>query len=422
MRAPVLCLCLAVALPLAAGPAHADPVYFGAATRGGVPADVVTRFRASLLEAFNKKRVKVLDATSGADDTAARQQAEAKAALDEATASYNEEAWADALTSTEHALTAFELGPAFVDDDAAWALYRDILSLRALTYLKLKKKRDADAALRQLLIVLPRYAPSRERAPPELSRHVDDVKDELRSLPPAAIEIHSKPGGAKVIVDGKRRGRAPVVVDDLAPGVHYVVVEGTAGRYSERVQLGDGGARVEAKLGSKKGAAAHDVVGALSKPTTAKAFVQMITDVDDDVIVAVILPAGKKFEVVGARVVDGEVKTVCGVRSGNTDNDRDRATFVLAEGLLEKSKDTWLDQAKGDDVNTLRPELFSGLGVPPTDVPDEEPPAASPAAIAAGIVGVAVALAVVGTTVGIFVARELKKNDGFTFNVDTTGL
>jgi hypothetical protein len=389
--APVLVLVVATAL-LSESVARAEPVYFGAAARGGLSPDVVVAFRGSLERAMAKHGIKVLDASSVAEDTAKKSLADAKAALDEGLTAFNDDDYKTALDGAAGALKLFEDGPAFTDDDQA---------------------------LKALIVVLPRYAPSREKAPPELVRHVDDVKDELRSLPPTTIEVKSKPAGARVTVDGKVRGRSPLLVDDIVPGVHYVTVEAGGGRYTERLVVGDEGAHVDARLGSKKGAAAHDVIMALSRPTSAKIFVQNITEVDDDVLVAVLLPAGKKIEVIAGRVVGGEVRVVCGTRLVNTDNAREKATYDLAEAILSKRDDEWVSVK--DDVADLRPKLFSSLGstaVPDVD-PDEPAAPTSPLVWIGGIAGLTVGVAAVALGVGIYVQRELRKDQGFTFDVDT---
>ncbi len=419
-------LLVACALAAAAGSVDAGaadgPIFFGTAVRGRVSKDMATHFKASIERSLAKQGIKVLDASAAAEDSTATAAAEARAALDEAISAYNDDDWPTALADSARALKSFEEGPAFTSDDLAWGLYRDILSLRALTYLKMRKRHDADEAVRALLVVLPRWAPNREKAPPDLIRHVDDVKDELRALPPASIEVQSRPSGAKVIVDGRERGRSPLIVDGLAPGMHYVGLEGKSGRYTEKVPLSENGAAVAARLGSRKGAAARDVVRALSKPTTAPAFVEAITGVDDDALVMVLLPKGKKrATLVGARVRDGEVKTVCGVIAADNDNDRERATFVLVQGLLQRTSDGWLDEAKDEDLATLRPTLFAGTGTLVDEAETEEEPM-NPAVIASAIVGAVAAVAVVGAGVGFYVTQELKKNDGFTYTVDTSKL
>lgn len=409
-----------VALIALAMPVRAEPVYFGAASRGGVDPGIVQRMRASLERAVAKQGVRVLDATATGEEGASDAAALARTALDEATQAFAEDDWAAALTSSLIALQKFEAELAYSEDEASWNLLKDILALRALTYLKIRKKTDAAEAMRALLAVLPKYAPKRERAPPELLQLIDDVKRELLTLPPAPLEVQSKPAGAQVLVDGRRRGKTPLLIEDLVAGVHYVALVGNGGRHSERVVVDEVGARVSARIGSKKGVAAADVLRAIEKPTTAKAFVAAVQGVDDDGLLALILPAGKKVEVIGARVVGGELKVVCGIRVPDNDNDRDRAAFVLVEGLLESSDDAWLDKDQGDDASMLRQRLFASMGsrVVPVDEQDSEP--VSPAAVAVGIVAGVLVVAVTGTAVGLSVARELKKNEGFTWGVNTS--
>jgi hypothetical protein len=405
-----------------AAPAAADPVWLGAARRGELDGDMAQRLRASLERSLAKQGVPVLDTSNAAGaETNDRAEGRARAALDEAKQAFTNEDWRAALAATDAALAAFEKGPAFSDDEKVWNLYRDILSLKALTFLEMKKKTEADDALRALLVVMPGYAPKKDKAPPELLRHLEDVKDELRSLPPATLEIRSKPAGGTVFVDGRRRGKAPLIIEDLAPGVHYVAVVGTSGRHIERLELSERGAAINAKLGSKKSGAARDVVRRLERPMPARALVDAVSDINDDALVAVLLPHGKKkADIIAGRVVDGEVKVVVGVRAPDTDNDRERATYNLVQGLLDRSTDAWLDEAKGDDPKMLRELLFTGVGTLEED--EEPPPEISPAVIAVGVIGGIAVLAGVGTGVGIYVSRELQKDEGFTWSVDTSGL
>ena len=420
VRFALLAPVLASFVGLSASSARAEPVYFGAASRGGVDPAAVQKMRASLERAVAKQGVKVLESATTGEEDAQTARAQARSALDDATQAFADEDWASSLTASLIALQKFEAQLAYSEEEAAWDMLEDIHALRALTYLKIRKKNDAADSMRALLVVLPKYMPNRERAPAELIQLVDDVKDEIASMPPAPLEVQSKPAGAQVLVDGRRRGKAPLLIEDLAAGVHYVALVGNGGRHVERLVVDEVGARVSARIGSRKGVAARDVLRAIEKPTTAKAFVAAVQGVDDDGLLAVIVPAGKRVEVIGARVVGGEVKLVCGIRVPDNDNDRDRAAFVLVEGLLEKDDDAWLDEAKGDDASSLRQRLFAGMGtfeVPPEEE-DTEP--TSPAVVAAGIVVGVLVVAVTGTAVGISVARELKKNEGFTWGVNTT--
>lgn len=422
-RLAVLGLAVVVASMLVTGSAGAEPVYFGAAARGGVDPKVAQKLRAALESAVSRQGVKVLDATASNEDAAVAAMEAAKEALDDATKAFTDEDWAAALTNSLVALQKFEKELAYSEDEAAWTLYRDVMSLRALVYLKIRKRDDAADTMRALLAVMPRYAPNRDKAPENLVRLVDDTLDEIRALPPAPLEVQSKPAGAQVLVDGRRAGKTPLLLEDLVPGVHYVALISGSGRHVERVVVDEVGARVSARIGSKKGVAARDVLRALEKPTSAKVFVLSVQDVEDDGLVAVILPSGKKAEVLGARVRGGEVKVVCGIRVADNDNDRDRATFVLVEGLLERNDDAWLDQeAKRGDPSVLRQHLFAGMGT--HEIPEDEVEAEpiSPAVLAATIASTALAVVITGAVVGLSVSRELKKDEGFTWGVDTSGL
>jgi hypothetical protein len=415
LRPWLLALCAGLFAPSAA----AAPVYLGTPTRGGLDPAVVRAFRASLERALARRGVPVLDASSSEADSLERSTAEARAALEDAKAAYAEEDWGRAVQATRDALQAFERGPAFTADEDAWLLYRDILSLRAVVLLELRRKREAEDALRALLIVMPRYAPRRDRAPAELLRRLEDVKDEIRSLPPVSLEIRSKPAGGEVTLDGRRRGRAPLLVEELVPGVHYLAVEGDGGRYVERVEIGEDGARVAAQLATRKTAGARDVVAALDRPQKAEPFTLAVGEVEEDALLAVLLPAGKKVEVIGARVRRGQVRVVCGVRVENTENDRERATFLLTGGLLERERDAWLDDAAGEDPSALRTRFFEGLG---TTIEEEPPREVSPAVIAVSVLAGLAAATAIGAGIGIYVTRELKKDEGFTWAVDTSGL
>ena len=51
------------------------------------------------------------------------------------------------------------------------------------------------------------------------------------------LRITSEPPAATVAVDGRRRGTTPVLITDIAPGAHQVVVTGTSGTVRQRVRV-----------------------------------------------------------------------------------------------------------------------------------------------------------------------------------------
>lgn len=409
---------LAAALALAL-PTQAAPVYVGAAARGGLPPETAQATRAALEQAVARHGVKVLDTRAAAEDDTAGSLAKVRAALDDAAAAYSENNLADCLAYADDALAAFERGPAFTEDSKAWAVFRDVHAMRALAAVELKRTAAADAAIAALLAVQPSWSPNRARAPKALMRRVDEVIDEQRSLPPLALQVESKPNGATVVLDGKRHGKTPLVIEGLAPGVHYLLVTSGRGRFVKKVELADEDALVTAKLGGgRKGAAARDVTLLLEQPLGANKLVEAVSDVDDDALVVVLLPAGKKVEAIGARITRGEVAVVVGARMDDTESDRERATYELIEGLLEREKDAWLDESAGDSPASLRPKLFGGTGT----TEEAEQLEISPAVLASAIIGGVVVAVGVGAAITMVVTREVQKNENFTFAVDTSRL
>ena len=59
---------------------------------------------------------------------------------------------------------------------------------------------------------------------------------------PASVRVESKPGGARVLVDGRVRGRSPVTITGLNPGQHAIRVERGSQFLQHDVMLESGGA------------------------------------------------------------------------------------------------------------------------------------------------------------------------------------
>ncbi len=418
-------LVVVVATVLCAPRAFAGPVYLGSTAREGVSAEDRAAIDAALVRAFDKNGIPVLDATSAVDDTAAKALEDATTALSDARTAADANRWAAALTKTAEGFAAWERGPAFADDDKSKALGRDLLSLRALAAIEAKKKRPADEAARALIVLQPKYEPNKKKAPKPLLKLFAAVKASVKFT--ATIAVKSKNPGADVIVDGKQKGVTPMVVEGLATGVHYVAVKSPDGsRFTERVMVTKAGASVMATVGGKKQTAAKEVLALVEQPVGAQKLVEACTGVADDVVVAVLLPAGKNVEVISGRVVKGEVRSVNGVKIVPLENDRERATFALAEAISQGTQDKWLDTEKDRDTGELRPKLFSGVGSVTTDpsatAADDEGGGISPAVIAVAAIGAGVAVVALGGAAGFFGYREVRKDSGFTWSVDASKL
>jgi hypothetical protein len=88
----------------------------------------------------------------------------------------------------------------------------------------------------------------------QLSQYIEMAKGPLAA---GSLQVRTEPAGAKVSVDGVARGTSPVIVADLAPGEHTVVVEGESGSTKQTVTVEAGAtASLVANLPSSQPAAA----------------------------------------------------------------------------------------------------------------------------------------------------------------------
>jgi hypothetical protein len=64
---------------------------------------------------------------------------------------------------------------------------------------------------------------------------------ELQSVPlTGGVELRSQPAGAKVVVDGQKRGVTPIRLNDLPPGEHEISFEGSSGSVKQKVHIDAG--------------------------------------------------------------------------------------------------------------------------------------------------------------------------------------
>jgi hypothetical protein len=75
--------------------------------------------------------------------------------------------------------------------------------------------------------------------------------------PNGQLQVRTEPSGAKVIVDGQKRGTSPVKIDNLTPGTHNVTIESQAGSVTQDVTIESGvTASLVVPLGAPAAAAA----------------------------------------------------------------------------------------------------------------------------------------------------------------------
>lgn len=98
---------------------------------------------------------------------------------------------------------------------------------------------DASAlALRDVAQLNPEYVPDSTLYPAPFIRAFEKARDEALAAPTASLSIDATAAGARVIVDGRELGKAPMTITGLIPGVHYVRVyrEGL-GLFGEKIEL-----------------------------------------------------------------------------------------------------------------------------------------------------------------------------------------
>lgn len=79
----------------------------------------------------------------------------------------------------------------------------------------------------------PRVVPVQIRAGVESNIYL-----ELQSVPmTGSLDVRSEPAGASVTIDGQARGQTPLVVRDLPPGEHEVVIEAGTVRLRQTVRV-----------------------------------------------------------------------------------------------------------------------------------------------------------------------------------------
>lgn len=124
------------------------------------------------------------------------------------------EAFAEAVVGFEQALPAVaDLTPlidAFRYQGAAYVLKGDV--------------KNAKAKFRQTLVIAPGASLDSSKFPENVQAIFEEVRAEMAEAPTGTVTVYAAPAAAEVWVDGGFRGSAPLTVEDLAAGRHYVRV------------------------------------------------------------------------------------------------------------------------------------------------------------------------------------------------------
>lgn len=397
------------------------PVYAGLAVRGRVASENVDAVRAELARRFGERGVKVVAPRAVAVST--EHKARALDALDAqlaiAGAAFKRREWEEARIAMTTALSIFEEGLAFTEDDDAWARYRSLLLLAADAQLVTNDLSAADDTLRQLLAIEPDLAPTTAMKA-NLSARTIERLIALRARPQAStrstLEVKSRPPGARVLVDGRGAGRAPVAIEVL-PGIHYVAVSQDGALVTERVVVTPAGARVTARLGAAEAEAGSILVRRLQGGLSKREFTEAAADVADVTFAAVVVPWGPTAQILIARVTDGALDAVHGTRLPRNEAQRDAALYQLIEAALTRTDDGWVGVT--EDPATLRSAFLQGVGDETAVLADEREPVPVPLVVG-GVVGGLAVVAGAAAVVALVWTNDARKDEGFRYVVDAS--
>ena len=142
---------------------------------------------------------------------------------------------------------------------------RDLIEawlLLGLAEFGMNNQEAATAAWRQVAILAPERGLDPLNYPPRVIDRFDQVRQEVASLEQAALDVSASPGAPEVMVDGRLVGTAPVRVEGLAPGQHFVyAIDEFGHRAGRRVAL-EPGSGVSVQFGME----AYQLGIASSKP------------------------------------------------------------------------------------------------------------------------------------------------------------
>lgn len=115
-----------------------------------------------------------------------------------------------------------------------WRDFRDVLTMQAWLQLRDGQKKEAEATLRQILVVEPEYVPSPQLFPPMIATAAQGVRAQLKKEKKFALQVRSAPGALPVYVGLKPLGHAPQKLE-LPAGNYRVEAEFTGARGMPRI-------------------------------------------------------------------------------------------------------------------------------------------------------------------------------------------
>jgi len=173
----------------------------------------------------------------------------------------------EAVGELEKAIDLYEKQHPYVEMSQLVDAYLDL----AVAHYRLRQDEEGEKRLVQVVRLDPSRSLDAERYPPVFLRIFDGVARKVKGAPRVSIEVETPFPGSTIYLDGKVAGRAPMRINDVIRGAHFlkVVPQGGGEAWADRVDATTSDVKVT--LASKPRAAdpkpVQDLVAALGKNT-----------------------------------------------------------------------------------------------------------------------------------------------------------
>src|SRR5437763_689577 len=219
----------------------------------GVPEDVAARVAELVGQELNGRdelKLVALEAKPAAKDRV-DSVAQARTELGRGAQLAQKSRHAAAADALQKAISFLMAKPSALDEPAGKLLSDAALQL-AIERLASGDEDGGDAALAQLVRLVPDRAVSAADYPPAFLVELAGVRKRMLAAPRGALRVLAPPGSgeSRVFVDGRPFPAAPVVVKDLIPGEHFVRVDRPGSAWGEKVVIIAG---VETKIAPQPG-------------------------------------------------------------------------------------------------------------------------------------------------------------------------
>ena len=383
-----------------------EPVFAGATTRDRGLRDAAKKIEESLASAFELTGGTSLIEGSTSTETTVRAE-DVERLLGDARGRYLEGDFKGAVTRTQDAIERFEAEPAFGSDAALWALYGELMLVKALAENRINKSKSDDT-FRVLAAIRPDYVPDPGLTPPDVSSRFSEIAEEVAERA-STLVVETNPAGAEVFVDGASQGRSPVTMT-LPNGLHFISAKGLKSA-KRRIEL-DKDTTLTLSTGDPRAKLAPEFIEALQDGAARSELEEISGAIGENVFSALVREEGDSLDVLLGRFVDGELSSVSALEFRSDLSDVDDAALLLAQSASEAQTDGWVVGER--DAANLRDDFAALKTKPKTNVPDEGEGISPLVWVGVGTGVVAVTAAVV---VGAIVLSNQQPNNPGKVNV-----